>query len=130
MRVFGSASIGKAPAAEVAWAGAALESIAALKVYEGLPATRARQSDDIVDDVLTRNQHLTRVLVQGGQASKLCPQPVLHLGLQLRLQLRLDCFDPSPQIRFEVVDVQVLCKVAVSKARVALQGKLRAQTQD
>ena len=86
----------------------------------------ARQGEDLVDDVLARHQHLTRVLVQGGQALQLCPQPVLHLGLELRLHLRLDCFDTSLQIRFEVVDVQVHSKVAVSKARVALQGRLGA----
>jgi hypothetical protein len=32
-------------------------------VEEGPPATRARQGEDLVDDVLTRHQHLTRVLV-------------------------------------------------------------------
>ena len=53
----------EAPAAEVAWAGAALQSIAGLMVEEGPPATRARQGEDLVDDVLTRHQHLTRVLV-------------------------------------------------------------------
>ena len=88
------AAIGEAPAAEVAWAGVALDSIAAKKVDEGQPATRARQGEDLVDDVLTRHLHLTRLLVQGGQALQLRPQPVLHLGLQLRLHLRLDCFEP------------------------------------
>ena len=63
MRVLAVAAIGEAPAAEVAWAGVALESIAAKKVDEGPPATRARQGEDLVDDVLTRHQHLTRVLV-------------------------------------------------------------------
>ena len=63
MRVLAVAAIGEAPAAEVAWAGVALESIAAKKVDEGQPATRARQGEDLVDDVLTRHQHLTRVLV-------------------------------------------------------------------
>ena len=66
MRVLVVAAIGEAPAAEVAWAGTALESIATTKVEEGLPASRARQGEDLVDDVLTRHQHITPVRVCGG----------------------------------------------------------------
>jgi len=43
-----------------------------------------------------------------------------HLLLQLCLHLRPDCLEPSLQIPFEDVNRQVLCKVSVGKARVAL----------
>ena len=114
MRILTVAKTGEAPASEkCAWARTTLHSIAANPVRDEHPATRARQKEDLVDDVLTRHLHLTRLLVQGGQALQLCLQPVFHLDLQLRLHLRLDCFEP--QICFEDVDGQVLSKVAVSK---------------
>ena len=69
MRVLAVAKTGEAPASEkCAWARTTLHSIAANPVRDEHPATRARQKEDLVDDVLTRHLHLTRLLVQGGQA--------------------------------------------------------------